>query len=119
MQPVACPHCGVILEPSLSKKVKPPRIEIDDAFRGTMKKRFREILSDIDERIDEALAHDAAKKYADMPKYIRGWLRRSAEDQRIPSPNKPKTKPSVGKRTADRQQDIEDLQRMKREAEKK
>ena len=44
-----------------------------------MRERFPD-LSDLDERIDEALAHKASTNYTDLQAYIRGWLRREAKN---------------------------------------
>ena len=55
------------------------KTEIDDVFRASLKERFAGKLTDIDERIDEALAHKAARSYSDLQVYVRNWLRRDAE----------------------------------------
>ena len=67
--------------PLAPKKKKETKItEITDAFRDQMAQRFGPAFGDtVQERIDEALAHKAAKNYTDMEKYVRGWLRRDAE----------------------------------------
>lgn len=53
---------------------------VDDEFREKMHTRFGPFFGDtVDERIDEALGHDAAKKCADPELYVTGWLRRDAE----------------------------------------
>ena len=51
-----------------------------------MRERFP-YLSDLDERIDEALAHKASTNYTDLQAYIRGWLRREAKN--ISPPHNP------------------------------
>lgn len=53
--------------------------EIDQTFRDAMRERFPS-LSDLDERIEEALAHKAAANYTDLQAYVRGWLRRDAKN---------------------------------------
>ena len=45
-----------------------------------MRERFGPVLGgDIDERIDAALAHQAASRWTDLEKYVLNWLRRDAE----------------------------------------
>lgn len=52
---------------------------VSSEFRAEMKERFGSVLQDLDERIDESLSHSAARKYDDLERYVRGWLRRDAE----------------------------------------
>ena len=44
-----------------------------------MRERFGSRLSDVDERIEEALGNKACSKYTDQQAYVRGWLRRDEE----------------------------------------
>jgi len=76
---------GTIREPSIEEPSPPPspppqkrNTEIDEDFRIRMKARYPD-LSDLDERIEEALAHSSAAKYKDQQAYVRGWLRRDTE----------------------------------------
>lgn len=75
------------LPPTKESRKKEKVKLVDDAFRQAMRERFSSTLTDIDERIDEALAHKAAAKYKDQQKYVLGWLRRDAERtaQNVPS----------------------------------
>lgn len=66
-----------ILAPKKQKRIT----VVDDDFRKTMKERFDQTLTDIDERIDEALGHSAALRWNDMQSYVRGWLRRAAKTE--------------------------------------
>ena len=45
---------------------------------------FGRVFPDLEERIEEALNHVARKKNESEYLYVRGWLRRSAEEHRDP-----------------------------------
>jgi hypothetical protein len=85
-EPVS-PRLTSLLEPTVEptntkkeKSVKEKRVtEIDEPFRQAMRDRFGSQLSDVEERIDEALGHKNANKWTDKQAYVRGWLRRDAE----------------------------------------
>lgn len=55
--------------------------EITPEFTAAMHERFDSHFgaTGVEERIEEALAHNAAKKWMDLQAYVRGWLRRDAE----------------------------------------
>ena len=93
-----------ISPPFSESTARPSRIAkratvVDEEFRGAMRSRFTG-LSDIDERIDEALGHQAAAKYTDLQAYVRGWLRREADHSPEPKRDawveRNKGKPTTG-----------------------
>ena len=65
------------LTPPLGKKRD---TQITEEFRAAMRGRFGPTFgATVDERIDEALAHEARLKWTDLQLYIQRWLRRDAE----------------------------------------
>ena len=55
---------------------------VDEAFRKRMTERFGTVLGGqpgVEERIAEALSHNANKKHSDLQIYVQNWLRRDAE----------------------------------------
>ncbi len=57
----------------------PGKKEVDEIFRERMRVKYGGILTDIDDRIDECLAHPATQKHKDMQLTVQGWLRRDSE----------------------------------------
>jgi len=55
------------------------KTEVDAEFRAAMIERFGAQLSDVDERIEEALAHKSSKNWKDKQAGVRAWLRRDVE----------------------------------------
>jgi hypothetical protein len=88
---------------------KPPKktrvTEITPEFIETMKAKWS-MLSDIEDRIAEALAHKSANNSTDKRAYLNGWLRRDAErwpgkNNNHPSRGQLPTDPSVYGRIKD------------------
>lgn len=68
-------------------KGKKRETQVTEEFRQKMRERWGNVLTDIDDRVNEALAHQLADKYKDLQAYVNGWLRRDWErSQQNPPP---------------------------------
>ena len=72
---LASPHESPLNPHRTTKAV----VEVDEVFRTRMRAKYLDTLSEVDERINEALAHSQAGKYQNKQLYVQGWLRRDAE----------------------------------------
>lgn len=69
----------VATPPATRQKQVPEMVLVDEPFRELMRKKYSGSLSDIDDRINEALNHKSALKWPNQQLHVRGWLRRDAE----------------------------------------
>lgn len=77
-----------IITPGIDETIKalskePGRsLKVDESFRERMRSKYENILTDIDDRIDECLAHPTTQKHKNKQLTVQGWLRRDAERTR-------------------------------------
>jgi len=60
--------------------------EITEEFRERMRQKYKDSLTEVDDRIDECLGYPTTERWLDKEKCVQRWLRKDAEDN---APAKP------------------------------
>lgn len=86
------PEVGVHVSINPSVKQTQP-VEVDENFRERMRVKYNGILSDLDDRIDECLAHPTTQKHKNKQLTVQRWLRIDSEKSKLGTNSAPRAGP--------------------------